>query len=330
MPDGPVVITTRFERVVKGVEKELAIALQRARDEADHAGIKGEKVEVATRKVLRDRMPPNLRIGEGIVYDSFGDETGQTDIVVANGEQPFTFPWGESGEYLIEGVSAVGEVKSKLTPAELTDCIKKGTTYKHLRQCLGASDRILNRSPYMTETSVLPPFFVIAHEPGMTIKTLLQKLHDATPVPMPEGKDFPNDSPQPPLDAVCILGQGVALNQRSGQGPAFRLSGAGKPFPGWIFMENDAPLAITLGWLHMAMPRILRAYSAVGLYNMPPPLQAKYMVNKARSAKGLEPVTGDLSPIQIPFTGIKPKPKKGVAKKAAKKTAAKKSAAKKN
>ena len=41
-------------------------------------------------------------------------------------------------------------------------------------------------------------------------------------------------------------------------------------------------------------------------------------------------VTGDLSPIQIPFTGIKPKPKKGVAKKAAKKTAAKKSAAKKN
>jgi hypothetical protein len=37
-------------------------------------------------------------MGEGIVYDSFGDETTQTDMIIANGEQPFTFPWGESGE----------------------------------------------------------------------------------------------------------------------------------------------------------------------------------------------------------------------------------------
>jgi hypothetical protein len=181
MPDEPIVITTRFERVLLGVERELSTALERARIEADHAGVKGDKVEVATRKVLRDRMPPNLGIGEGIVYDSFGDETGQTDIIVANGEQPFTFPWGESGEYAIEGVSAVGEVKSKLTPGELKDCIKKGTRYKRLRQIVGATDWILNRSSYTTETSLLPPFFVIAHEPGMTIRTLLQKLHDTPP-----------------------------------------------------------------------------------------------------------------------------------------------------
>jgi hypothetical protein len=77
-------------------------------------------------------------------------------------------------------------------------------------------------------------------------------------------------------------------------------------------MENDAPLAITLGWLHMAMPRILRSYSAVGLYNMPPPRQWKYMVNKWRSAQGLEPVD-DVPPVEFPMTGIKPKPKKGAA-----------------
>ena len=314
MPDEPIVISTRFERVLVGVGKELSTALDRARAEADHAGIKGDKVEVATRKVLHDRMPPTLSIGEGIVYDSFGDETGQTDIIVANGDQPFTFPWGESGEYVIEGVSAVGEVKSKPTPGELKDCIDKGTTYKRLRQIIGPSDRILNYSAYTAETSPLPPFFVIAHEPGMTIPTLLRKLHDAPPVAVPEGKNLPKDSPQPPLDAVCILGQGVAVNQRSGQGPAFQFSVDGKPFPGWIFMGNDAPLAILLGWLHMAMPRILRAYSVVGQYNMPPPLQALYMVNKVRSDRGLEPLT-EVSPMQFPMTGIKPKPKKSVAKK---------------
>lgn len=158
MPDEPIVISTRFERVLVGVGKELSTALDRARAEADHAGIKGDKVEVATRKVLHDRMPPTLSIGEGIVYDSFGDETGQTDIIVANGDQPFTFPWGESGEYVIEGVSAVGEVKSKLTPGELKDCIDKGTTYKRLRQIIGPSDRILNYSAYTAETSSLHRF----------------------------------------------------------------------------------------------------------------------------------------------------------------------------
>jgi hypothetical protein len=99
-------------------------------------------------------------------------------------------------------------------------------------------------------------------------------------------------------------------------------------------MGNDAPLAITLGWLHMAMPRILRSYSVVGQYNMPRPLQALYMVNKVRSDRGLEPLT-EVSPMQFPMTGIKPKPKKSAAKKsattkgAAKKSAAKKSAANK-
>ena len=60
-----------------------------------------------------------------IVYDSFGDESGQIDIVIANGDQPFTFPWAESGEYAIEGVSAVGEIKSNLTAATLKDCIDR-------------------------------------------------------------------------------------------------------------------------------------------------------------------------------------------------------------
>jgi hypothetical protein len=60
-------------------------------------------------------MPPNLSIGEGGVYDTYGDESAQMDIVIANGDQPFTLPAGQSGEYVIEGVSAVGEVKSNLT-----------------------------------------------------------------------------------------------------------------------------------------------------------------------------------------------------------------------
>jgi hypothetical protein len=62
------------------------------------------------------------------------------DVVIANGDQPFTLPQGESGEYVIEGVSAVGEVKSNLTPRQLTNCIEKHAKYKRLRPTFGAHD----------------------------------------------------------------------------------------------------------------------------------------------------------------------------------------------
>jgi hypothetical protein len=288
------------------VEKELSTALERARAESQHPGIKGTKVEVATRKVLRSHLPPNLSIGEGIVYDSFGDESGQMDIIIANGDQPFTFPWGESGEYAIEGVSAVGEIKSNLTPTTFKDCIEKATKYKRLRQTIGEHDRITNLSNYTRETSALPPFFVVAFESRMRMRTLLTKLDAAPPVPVPDGKGFTDDSPQPPLDAVCILGKGAAFNQRSGQGAAIQLRSLdGKPQPGWISMEGSAPLAWTLAWLHMAMPRFLRANSVVGQYFIPPARQLKYMINKYRIAEGLEPITGDLPQLVVKAQGYK-------------------------
>ena len=153
------------------------------------------------------------------------------------------------------------------------------------------------------------------------MRTLLEKLHEASLVPVPEGKGFTDDSPQPPLDAVCILGRGVALNQRSGQGPAFQIAVDGKPRPGWILLESDKPLAMLLCWLHMAMPRILRAKSVVGQYFMPPPRQARYMINKLRAAHGQEPLTEDPPPIRIDASPYNIQPKKaakGQSKKAAK------------
>ena len=64
----------------------------------------------------------------------------------------------------------------------------------------------------------------------------------------------------------------------------------GGPQVGWISLEGEAPLAITLAWLHMAMPRILRARSVVDQYFIPPRRQARCMVNKARASRGLEPL----------------------------------------
>jgi hypothetical protein len=82
---------------------------------------------------LSERLPPNLRIGCGKVYDAFGGESSQTDLIIANQDQPFIYTKHVPAEYLIEGLSAVGEIKCDLTTAELGKSITLARKYKSLR-----------------------------------------------------------------------------------------------------------------------------------------------------------------------------------------------------
>jgi hypothetical protein len=279
----PVTITTRFERVLKEVEDGLHVSLRRARAETRHPGKKGTKVEIAARDALREYMPPNLSIGEGGVYDSYDDESAQMDIVIANGEQPFTFPYLQSGEYVIEGVSAVGEVKSNLTPSALKDCIDKGGKYKQLRPTFGYRDEVTNDSDFMRESDMMPPFFVLAFETNMKMQTLVDKLNAAPLVAIPPGKPCPDAKPQPPLDAVCVLGRGLALYQRTSAGPLFHLLSTGTAYTGWYSINDDTPLAKLLAWLHAVMPRQLRRESVVRQY-FAPTHSAEYIAAKQSAA----------------------------------------------
>ena len=287
MADKLITETTRFERVLKDVEDGLRVNLNKARSQTRHPGSKGTKVEVAARDVLREYLPPNLSIGEGLVYDSYGDESGQVDIVIANGDQPFTFPSGE-GEYVIEGVSAVGEVKSTLTAGEsgeLKDCIDKGTKYKRLRPMFGRDpdDQVTNYSDFLKESNFIPPFFVLALESRMKMQTVVDKLNSVAPVTVPADKPCEGATPQPAIDAVFIRGRGVVFYQRASQRPLFHVFRDDKPYTGWVSVENDAPLAMLLAWLHMAMPRQLRAQSVIRQYFAPTIPQLKYMAAKLQA-----------------------------------------------
>lgn len=90
----------------------------------------------------------------------------------------------------------------------------------------------------------------------------------------------PGTTPQPSIDAVCILGKGLALYQRSSLGPLFQVVTTGDPFHGWYALEDATPLANLLAWLHTAMPRQLRRESVVRQYFVPTVPQAKYMAKK--------------------------------------------------
>jgi hypothetical protein len=281
----------RFHDILGNVEQELQTALAKARAESDHSLTVGEQAEAAVRETLRAYLPSGYGVGHGHVYDAYGDGSRQTDVVVTNPEHPLSFPEGRSGTYVVDGVSAAGEVKARLDVGALDDCIQKGAAFKQLRMTVNSSDHVLTVKDqgYMKQIGLVPPYFAVVFENKVADNTLGERLQDAGLVPPPEGKSMGEEdwanTPQPSLDAVCILGRGVWLYVRP-DNPMGISFGFEQPdgtkkvrddISGWAFLETGAALAWLLAWLNAAMPRVLRGGSVFAPYLIPPTRHVKYM-----------------------------------------------------
>lgn len=250
---------------------------------------KGDIVEVAVRDMLKEHLPATFGVGTGTVYDAYDDESLQADVIITNGDHPLRYPQDTPGAYIIDGVSAVGEVKSVLTTGELADCIEKGTAFKRLRQTTRAGDLIPDSQGrnLQIEMGCTPPFFVLAIENKVAMETIHERLQAAPAVPVPQGKEFDagnGNGPQPPIDVVCLLGQGVLLYLRPGDVPLQMYTADKQRVTGWVgISDTEAPLATSLAWLHALMPRILRGTSVFTSYLFPDSRHIKYMKKKTGS-----------------------------------------------
>jgi hypothetical protein len=181
-------------------------------------------------------------------------------------------------------VSAAGEVKACLDVGALNDCVKKGAAFKQLRMTVNPSDHVMTvkDQAYMKQIGLVPPYFVVAFENKVADDTMGERLQDAGLIPPPEGKSMGEEdwanTPQPPLDAVCILGRGIWLYVRLDNPMGIRIGIEQQDGTkqlrddvfGWAFVETDAPLAWTLAWLNAAMPRVVRGRSVFAPYLIPP------------------------------------------------------------
>lgn len=272
------VLRTRFDNVLGVVEKKLRLALDEARASLEHKGNKGASVEAEVRTMLRRYLPRHYGVGHGEVYDAFGDGTGQLDIIITNADHPFAYPDEDPGPHLLDGVAAIGEVKSVLTTAELEKALASARTAKQLRPTPQAGDRVLNQSPeYTAETLGLPPYFLVAFENKIANETLWKTLTHAAAAPVPPGKDEP---PQQPIDAVFILGKRVLFNLRSGHGPIQLMDSPTRPVQGWVSFTTENSLSWMISWLHKAMPRIERWESVLTPYLLPFDEHKQYMASR--------------------------------------------------
>jgi hypothetical protein len=276
----------RFETILTNAEQSIRLDLDKARLESNHSLTIGEQTEAAVRKTLSGYLPASYSVGHGHVYDAYGDGSQQTDLVITNPDHPLSFPEDRSGTYVVDGVAAAGEVKARLATKDLEDCLKKGKTFKELRMTGREGDFVMTtkHQQYMRQMGMVPPFFVIAIDSTLQPDTVGKRLAKAGLVPPPKGKSEgpldDADTPQPPLDAICILGKGVHLYIRPDNPFGMRVFGAPDNQPVWAFIPTDAPLAFTLMWLHSAMPQMIRGQSVLIPYLMPTEKNSKYMIER--------------------------------------------------
>src|SRR5690606_11696638 len=91
---------------------------------AGHPGLIGSARETPARVQLERVLPGNFGVGSGIVIDSFGGRSKQQDIVIYEKHLCPVFSINDTPDatyYPIEGVMAVGEVKSSLDKDKLED-----------------------------------------------------------------------------------------------------------------------------------------------------------------------------------------------------------------
>jgi hypothetical protein len=214
-------------------------------------------VERAFREFLERHLPRSLSVGHGEVVDMHGNRSAQSDVVVLNEDQPLGLagPSSDPGVFIIEGVSAVGEVKSVLTKSSLDDAIRKGAQLKSLRvQELGGSEY---HGPVedANRFGVAPPFFVMAFEASIADATLFSTLVDSPMVgPSPSINARGVQTAQlPALDGLFVLGTDIAV-VHTGQNQGAITAGNASDYP-WAKMQRNSPLTAFLFWLHSTMPR---------------------------------------------------------------------------
>lgn len=203
----------RFESILMNAEQGLQLALDKARLESDHGLTIGEQAETAVRTVLRGYLPSGYAVGHGHVYDAYGDGSKETDVIITNPDHPLSFPEDRAGTYVVDGVSAAGEVKAKLDVGKLVDCIAKGTRFKKLRLTINDGDHVITprHQKLIKQIGLVPPYFVVAFDSKIKPDTVCRRLQNAGLISPPEGKSLgPQDDgnePQPPLTPCVSWGK---------------------------------------------------------------------------------------------------------------------------
>ena len=100
-----------------------------------HKNILGDAREFVIREILTRFLPSSVLIGTGIIVDSNGKPSNQIDIILYRQNFPIFRSLGSQDTFLLEGVLATIEVKSKLDEKALKEALENYKSVKRLKPC---------------------------------------------------------------------------------------------------------------------------------------------------------------------------------------------------
>lgn len=232
------------------VEKQMIEALAEVRETFKHSGNKGTNNENNFGDFVRQYLPRRMEIGNGEVIDSFGNRSGQADVVIVNEDHPFTFTPNRPGLFFIEGVLSFGEIKTVLTTQELKNTLKNSLLYKRLKTTHGEGSMVNANPSDLKRYYEHPPFFLFCYESQLSLETIKQKIEAFVDEKSIDGLQI--------IDAVFVLGKGSVINFGDGQGAFQYRAPDGNIFKNWVIDKSDSVLFDFFGFLSVTMPKILR------------------------------------------------------------------------
>ena len=242
-------------------------ALAEVRETFKHSGNKGTNTEDIFGQFVRYYLPRRLEIGNGEIIDSKGNRSGQTDIVIVNDDHPFTFTPNKPGLFFIEGISAVGEVKTTLTTQELKNTLDNSVRYKKLQMSRSKGSMVHSNESDLKRYYEHPPFFLFAYESQLSLDTIQKNIETF----LTENSLNLTDS----IDAVFVLDKGWSINFGDGQGSFQFKTTDGKSIEGWVTNVSDTVLFNFFGYISITMPKIIRFE----------PILANYLFDESQRSK---------------------------------------------
>ncbi|MGW2093267.1 DUF6602 domain-containing protein [Promicromonospora sukumoe] len=121
------------EKYWHGVLSRLQIEVNTFNELIGHAGEMGRENEQSLARILENLLPPSLGVGTGIIIDSHGNRSKQTDIIVFDrSAQPQIMAQTSQMIFPIEVVRCAIEIKTTLRASDVDDLAKKCKSLRDL------------------------------------------------------------------------------------------------------------------------------------------------------------------------------------------------------
>ncbi|WP_392430927.1 DUF6602 domain-containing protein [Edwardsiella piscicida] len=129
------IISEKISSRIKTLKQEFAV-----NKNVEHQGVKGSLNEVELIKIIKDVIPRKYEISRGIIENSRGEQSNESDVIIYDNEILPPYINNDSAFVPIEAVRYNIEVKSTLTVKELETTIGK---FRRFRSIGGKSPTVL-------------------------------------------------------------------------------------------------------------------------------------------------------------------------------------------